>query len=119
MQRVTRKEEIGSCLLLLTFFSMQFIYEVMNIKKNYITHDISPSFFTVDNILLVMIPTLIYLSFKAKSLFLKFIYLLSTFPFLFTSSIFNSLNIKWLYYLNIAILFIIIVCMIKYIVQEQ
>lgn len=118
MQRITGKEEIGNCLLLLTFFSMQFMNEVMSkeMNRSFMSDNLS-SFLSIQNIFLILIPILIYLAFKGYGLFLKIIYLLSTIPILFTSSIFDILNIKLLYFFNIAIIFVLIVCLIKYINQ--
>lgn len=118
MKDITGKNEIGDALFMLFAYSSFFGIEITFLKEKFyesVMHNNETfKILSGDNFLFLMIPGLIYLSFKKKDSFLlKFTYLLATLPLLFSSSFF-SFN-KNIYYLNILLLFIINICLIKYV----
>ncbi len=119
MTTIKDKEKIINPLLLLIFFSMQFIGEIMSQKtKGSVTDDPYYLVFDSGNILLIIVPILVYFFLKEKDKALKIIYLLSILPFLLSSTIVNFLNIWWLDYLNITILFVMILYLVKYLIDH-
>jgi hypothetical protein len=110
----SNNDHIGEALLLLMGFSVALGAEIKSIGVN-INNISSVNNIFSDNIHLLMIPALVYLFIKQKNIFLKCIYLLSTLPFIYWSSMIQSLNIKTLFYINLIIIFIVIISLIKYI----
>ena len=110
----SNNDHIGEALLLLMGFSVALGAEIKSISVN-INNTSSVNNIFSDNIHLLMIPALVYLFIKQKNIFLKCIYLLSTLPFIYWSSMIQSLNIKTLFYINLIIIFIVIIGLIKYI----
>lgn len=106
-------DNIGEALLLLMGFSVAFGAEIKSFSVN-INNSSSINIFS-DNAHLLIVPALVYLFMKQKNIFLKCIYLLSILPFIYWSSMVQSLNIKALFYINLVIVFTAIISLIKYV----
>lgn len=114
MKKTQTNETIGEPLLLLMAFSFVFGAEIKSLSGN-ISKTISGNNVFVENSHLLIIPALIYLCIKQKNNFLKYTYLLSILPFIYWSTMVQSLNIRILFYLNLIIIFVIIMSLMKYI----
>lgn len=114
MEKTQGNKNLGEPLLLLMVFSVVFGAEIKSLSGN-ISKTISGNNVFVENSHLLIIPALIYLCIKQKNIFLKYIYLLSTLPFIYWSSMVQSLNIRILFYLNLIIIFLIIMSLLGYI----
>ena len=104
----------------LFFYSIFFGIEISYIKEIFNSSTIYPSnnfnIYSDDQFLLILIPGLLYIAFKAKNIFLRSIYLVAILPLLLMSSIFPIS--KEVFLVNVVIIFIIDISLLKYIIKE-
>lgn len=109
-------------------FSMLLVLEVQGLMENLATHGsvmliksilFSENIFeTISNVSYFIMPAAVFwAALSQKQRFLKFTYLLGTLPLLFTAPIINKLGYKSLYVLKIFIIFAVILCLMKYLLN--
>ena len=128
MKKITGDEDFGTPIFILLFFSMLFVSEVREIMQNIEAHGsiilFEPILFT-DNIFKTLtrfcyflIPAAIFLAaIKEQNLFLKLTYFLGSVPLVLTTPIINRLGFKSLYVIKVLLMFAVIMCVMKYLIN--
>jgi len=128
LKKITGDEDFGTPIFLLFFFSMIFVLEAVGIMKNIeacgsimlsepilFTGNI---FETLTRFCWFFIPVAILLAaIKEKDLFLKLTYSLGSIPLILTTPVINRLGFKSLYVIKVLIVFAVIMCAMKYLLN--
>ncbi len=128
MKKITGDEDFGTPIFLFFLFSMLFVSEAREIVKNLETHGsiiLSEPILFTDNIFETLtrfcwffIPIAILLAAtKEKDLFLKLTYFLGSVPLFLTTPVINKLGFKSLYVIKVLIMFTVIMCVMKYLIN--
>ena len=125
MNKITGKEELKTPIFFLFMFSLMLGVELGFLNNNLNSHGsiiLSKPILFAENIfgtlgnfcLLFLSIYFLVIAFLQKNGFLKSSYLLGAFPLLLTSPAINKIGFKSLYFLKIATLFAVIMCLLKY-----
>ena len=128
MKKITGDEDFGTPIFFLFFFSMFFVYEASEIMKNIEAHGsivLSKPILFTGNIFETLtrfcwffIPAAIFLAaIKEQNIFLKLTYFLGSVPLVLTNPIINKLRFKSLYIIKVLIMFAVIMCLMKYLIN--
>ena len=128
MKNITGDEEFGTTIILLFLFSMLFVSEAREVVKNIETHGSiilsEPILFTgnlfetLTRFFWFFIPVAMLLGgIKEKDLFLKLTYFLGSIPLFLTTPVINKLGFKSLYVIKVLIMFAVLMCLIKYLIN--
>lgn len=125
MKKITGNEDFGTPIIFLFLFSMLLVPEAQEIMKNIESHGsvilTEPILFT-DNIFETLsrfcwffVPTVIFITaIKEQNLFLKATYFLAAVPLVLTTQVINKFGFKGLYVIKVLIIFVVIMCLMKY-----
>ena len=128
MKKITGHEDFKTPIILLFLFSIRLVYEeheiVNNIKDCGSIMLSEPILFT-GNILETLIrfcwfaiPIVIFFTaIKEKDLFLKFIYMIGSVSLFLTTPLINKLGFKSLYVIRILMMFVVVICVVKYLIN--
>jgi len=128
LKEITGDEDFGTPIFFLFFFSMLFVSEATALMKNLNLHGsiiltkpilFSDNFFeTLGNFCWFFLPASIFLSaLIQKQIYLKITYSIGAFPLVLTSPVISKLGYKSLYVVNVIILFVVIMCLMKYLIN--
>lgn len=120
MNKITAEGEISNPLTMLfaysAFFGIELCALVGAIHNYSVFHENEKMFsFLGDNYPLIFIPVLIYLAVSRKNLLIRFAYFLGILPIILSLSYFST--ITGTIYIRILTIFIVNVCLIRYINQ--
>ena len=128
MKKITGDEDFGTPIFFLFLFSILFVFEAAEIMKNieaYGSIILSKPILFTDNIFVTLtrfcwffIPVAILLAaIKQKDLFLKLTYFLGSVPLVLTTPVINKLGFKSLYVIKVLIMFAVIMCVMRYLLN--
>ena len=125
MKKITGNEDFETPILFLFLFSMLLVPETQAILKNMEAHGsiiLSEPILFTDNIFETLarfcwffIPAAIFIAaIKEQNMFLKVTYFLASVPLVLTTQVMNKFGFKSLYVIKVLIMFVVIMCLMKY-----
>ncbi len=121
-------EDIATPLVLLIVYAMFSIHETLTLPESISRHNTSlfyepllfseNIFLTLSNFVWFAVPVvLVCFSFKEKDIFLSFLYMIGTVPFLLTQQVIMCLDIKILYLVKIIVSYFLTACLFRHITK--
>ena len=129
LNKITGKEELKTPIFFLFIFSLMLGVEMGFLNKNLNSHGsiilFDPILFaenilgTIANFCVFFLPVYFFvIAFRQRDVLLKCSYLLGAFPLLLTAPIINKIGFKSLYFIKIAAIFAVIMCLLKYLFKS-
>jgi len=119
--QTSKKDDLGSPILFLFFYSLLLGAELGGLSKNLESYGsiilVAPLLSFENLIWLYLFCLFVYSSFKENSRILKFAYFLGGLSFLFNESVINKIGHKSLYAVKIALLFAATILLLNYLTK--